>query len=349
MMKDFGGPLKGGMPIYKYVGNRVLTAVENRARGLNLTEVHSGYRAYSLNALRQIRLDNITDDFHFDTEIIIKLHHQNFRIKEVPIPTFYGDEVCRVDGVRYAKDVVKAVYRYTCTARAVRCFPEYEEYFVPYAIKRGRYSSHFYALRLTGKDQRVLEANCGDGSLGSQLAAANNRVTGLDASPKVSLSAGYQNVVAADLENGVPDLPAKSFDRILLLDTIEHLRDARPLLDDCRGLLAQRGRLIVAVPNTVNLTVRFMVLFGMFCYSDRGILDWSHLRFFTRASAERLLRERGFRITGRHYTIMPLERIVPLPAESRLLRICNGALRLATRIAPGLLAYEVVIVAEASR
>ena len=80
MMKDYGGPLKGGMPLYKYAGNRVLTIFENRALGLNLTEFHSGYRAYNLHALSQIRFDKMTDDFHFDTEIIIKLHHQSFRI-----------------------------------------------------------------------------------------------------------------------------------------------------------------------------------------------------------------------------------------------------------------------------
>jgi len=78
MMKDFGGPLKGGMPLYKYVGNRTLTAFENRALGLHLTEFHSGYRAYNVHALAQIKLDTLTDDFHFDTEIIVKLHHQGF-------------------------------------------------------------------------------------------------------------------------------------------------------------------------------------------------------------------------------------------------------------------------------
>jgi glycosyltransferase involved in cell wall biosynthesis len=346
MMKDYGGPLKGGMPLYKYAGNRVLTAIENKALGLNLTEFHSGYRAYNLNALRQIRLDNITDDFHFDTEIIIKLHHQNFRIKEVPIPTFYGNEICRVDGFRYAKDVLRAVYRYTCTTRAVRSYPEYEEYFVPHAIKRSPYSSHFYAFRLTGRGQQVLEIGCRDGSFGAELAAAGNRVTGIDGHPHVPISAGYQNVVAADLESGDVDLPAGSFDRILLLDAIEHLRDPRPLLDTCCRLLADRGRAIVAVPNTVNLTVRLMVLFGKFRYSNRGILDWSHLRFFTRASAKELLTKHGFRVTARHYTIMPIERIVPLGGQSKLLRGLSSLLRFVTRLLPGLLAYEIVLVAE---
>src|SRR5271169_5808242 len=86
MMKAYGGPIKGGMPMYKYVGNRILSVFENAALGLNLTEFHSGYRAYSLAALRKIDFTHMTDDFHFDTEIIIKLNHQGFTISEVPIP-----------------------------------------------------------------------------------------------------------------------------------------------------------------------------------------------------------------------------------------------------------------------
>src|SRR3979409_2637439 len=83
MMKTYGGPLKGGMPLYKYVGNRILTTIENTMLAMNLTEFHSGYRAFSLRALREIDFSGMTNDFHFDTEIIIKLHHQRFRISEV--------------------------------------------------------------------------------------------------------------------------------------------------------------------------------------------------------------------------------------------------------------------------
>jgi hypothetical protein len=87
MMPTYGGPLKGRMPLYKYVGNRILTWFENRALGTRLTEFHSGYRAYRLDALRRIELSRMADGFHFDTQIIVKLHHQRFRIKEIPIPT----------------------------------------------------------------------------------------------------------------------------------------------------------------------------------------------------------------------------------------------------------------------
>jgi glycosyltransferase involved in cell wall biosynthesis len=129
MMRTYGGPLKGGMPLYKYAGNRILTWFENRSLGMNLTEFHSGYRAYNLQALAQIDFAHMTDDFHFDTEIIIKLHHQGFRIHEVPIPTYYGDEICYVNGMKYARDVFEAVKRYQRTVAGVERAPEFAEYF----------------------------------------------------------------------------------------------------------------------------------------------------------------------------------------------------------------------------
>src|SRR5215207_2764978 len=81
MMPDHGGPLKGGMPLYKFVGNKILTFFENKMLNMHLTEFHSGYRAYSLDALKKIDVSEMTDEFHFDTEIIIKRHDQGFSIK----------------------------------------------------------------------------------------------------------------------------------------------------------------------------------------------------------------------------------------------------------------------------
>ena len=349
MMKDFGGPLKGGMPLYKYVGNRVLTAFENRALGLHLTEFHSGYRAYNVHALARINLNKLTDDFHFDTEIIIKLHHQNFRIKEVPIPTFYGDEICRVNGLKYAKAIVRAVHRYTETSRSVRNHPEYEEYFVPYAVKRSRYSVHDYASRLVGTGQRVLDVGCSDGAFGADLVRAGNALTGVDCEPTVPGNAGYENVFTADFERGLGSFFPRSgdqFDRILLLDRLEHLREPGNLLEDCRRLLNPRGKLIVSVPNAVNFTVRLLILFGSFSYTDRGILDWSHLRFFTRRTITDLLKKYGYRVTAAQFSVIPLERLVPMQPTNPFLRITNRILHLVTALLPGFFAYEIVLVAE---
>jgi hypothetical protein len=86
--------------------------MENTLIGTRLTEFHSGYRAYSVHALKQIPLGRLTFNWHFDTQIIIELLKKKFRIKEVPIPTYYGDEICRVNGVPYAMNCVREAVKY---------------------------------------------------------------------------------------------------------------------------------------------------------------------------------------------------------------------------------------------
>src|SRR5262249_42314948 len=101
-----GAARKGGMPLYKFVGNRILTAIQNRLLGSHLSEFHSGFRAYSVAALAGIPFGYNSNVFHFDTEVIIQLMMAGRRIVEVPIPTYYGDEICRVNGMQYARNVI---------------------------------------------------------------------------------------------------------------------------------------------------------------------------------------------------------------------------------------------------
>ena len=75
-----GAAREGGMPMYKYVGNRILSKFENAALGTDLTEFHSGYRAYSVEALKRIPFEQNSDGFNFDTQIIIQLHDAGMRI-----------------------------------------------------------------------------------------------------------------------------------------------------------------------------------------------------------------------------------------------------------------------------
>ena len=92
------GALRGGMPLYKFVGNRILTWIENKLLHSQFSEFHSGYRVYSVRALAGIPFQRNSNDFHFDTEIIIQLLIARNGIAELPIPTYYGDEICHVNG-----------------------------------------------------------------------------------------------------------------------------------------------------------------------------------------------------------------------------------------------------------
>jgi glycosyltransferase involved in cell wall biosynthesis len=107
-----GEALKGGMPYYKYFGNRILSTIQNKLTGLNLSEYHSGYRLYSTAALKQIPFHNFTNTWHFDTQIILSMAERNMRIVEKPIPTYYGDEICHVNGIPYALNCIKTSFEY---------------------------------------------------------------------------------------------------------------------------------------------------------------------------------------------------------------------------------------------
>ena len=348
MMKDYGGPLKGGMPLYKYVGNRILSVFENRALGLRLTEFHSGYRAYNLHALKKIRMDDMTDDFHFDTEIIIKLHHQQFKISEVPIPTYYGTELCYVNGMRYAVDVARAVYRYTQTRRSVKSFPEFQEYFVHYPIKESKNSSHSCVRELVGTGHAVLDIGCGKGFFAEQLRKAGNRITGIDAVDGAESPETFESFIRADLDEGLSGVAEKlsgqRFDYILLLDILEHLRQPESLLRQCRPFLGPEGKIIISLPNVANITVRAALFFGRFEYTERGLLDKTHLRFFTRKTARKFVENAGFEVRRERATVMPVELALGLAASNPFMVAVNRVLSFFTSLLPGLLGYQIIFV-----
>lgn len=129
MNREYGGPLKGGMPLYKYIGNKILTTFENKLLDMNLSEFHSGYRVYSCHALKNISFQTCSDYFHFDTEIIIKLNHQQYRILEVPIPTFYGEEISYVKGFKYAYNIIRTIINYKLSIYGFKNTTTYSEYF----------------------------------------------------------------------------------------------------------------------------------------------------------------------------------------------------------------------------
>lgn len=104
--------LKGGMPMYKFLGNRILTHCQNYLSGLKLSEYHSGYRLYSMHALKRLPFESFTNTWHFDTQIILAMAERNFRIVERPIPTYYGDEICHVNGIPYAFHCLATTYQY---------------------------------------------------------------------------------------------------------------------------------------------------------------------------------------------------------------------------------------------
>jgi glycosyltransferase involved in cell wall biosynthesis len=169
-MLDGRSARRGGMPRYKYVGNRILTTVENAAAGRSLSEWHSGYRSYSVAALRDLPFSRNSDGFDFDTQIIVQLIEAGKRITEVPIPTYYGDEICHVNGLKYARDVTRHVARYRAHKMG---FGSGDLAFAStaYDLKDEDGSSHAALLGWLADraPARVLDLGCSDGSMAAQL------------------------------------------------------------------------------------------------------------------------------------------------------------------------------------
>lgn len=107
-----GKPIAGKMPLHKFMGNIALTTMQNIIAGTNFTEYHSGYRAFRTKCLSAIPLDACTDGYHFDTQVLILFHDRRFHIQEMPIPTFYGNEISRVKIFSYGLHVLREVAEY---------------------------------------------------------------------------------------------------------------------------------------------------------------------------------------------------------------------------------------------
>jgi hypothetical protein len=120
MMK--GGALLGGMPLWKYNANILLTAFENVMLGAYLTEYHSGFRAYSAKLLKTVRYKENSDGFIFDTEIIVQAVANHFRIEEVPIRTRYFEEASSIKfwpSVVYGFGILRTMTLYFLHARGI--------------------------------------------------------------------------------------------------------------------------------------------------------------------------------------------------------------------------------------
>lgn len=309
-----GRALKGGMPLYKYVGNKILTFFQNALLGTSLSEFHSGYRVYAVEALRRIPFELNTNDFHFDTEIILQLLTAGQRIEEVPIPTYYGDEISHVNGCKYAFNVCLA----TITACAQNLHLLYDRKYdcAPaaaasshYAPKLGFRSPHSLALDAVKPQSRVLDLGCAGGHVGKTLKERKGcQVTGVDVVTPRRIE--LDSFLVHDLDLGPPDADLTGYEAILLLDVLEHLKRPEDFVAQLRLRLAPSAQVIVSTGNVGFWITRLSLLLGSFNYGKRGILDLTHLRLFTFATIQKLFRQANYDILAVTGTPVPFPLIL---------------------------------------
>lgn len=171
-------------------------------------------------------------------------------------------------------------------------------------------SSYSKILALSGDGCRVLDVGCASGYMARLLSTRGCRVTGLDISSKALETAQKycERVVAADLDTvSLHELfPEGAFDVVIFADVLEHLRNPWQTLDDARRVLGYSGHAIVSIPNIAHGAIRLGLLKGHFDYTEFGILDNTHLRFFTRRTIDELLVRSGFQVEQTEKTLLPL-------------------------------------------
>ena len=333
MMHRFGA-LKGGMPLYKFVGNKILTTAQNFLLGTRLSEFHSGYRIYAVATLARLPFRLNSNDFHFDTEIIIQLLNAGARIRELAIPTYYGDEISRVNGMKYARDVMSATVKNALHRSGIfyqRRFDTAPPRSGRDDLKVGYASSHTFALDAVPEGASVLDIGARSGAMAPPLLAKGCRV----------------EIVERDAIDRDPmTFEVKGYDHLLLLDVVEHLPDPEGFLDRLRAQFDDDGKtLILTTPNVAFFIVRLMLLIGQFNYGKAGVLDRTHTRLFTFRSVKPLLEDAGFRIKAVRGVPAPFPKAL---GPGRLGQAAVAINSLLIRVSKTLFAYQIYVEAEGS-
>jgi len=217
-----------------------------------------------------------------------------------------------------------------------------------YEFKPFKYSSHYWilnALRRETEPVKILDVGTASGYLGKVWRGSGHYVAGIeyDAATAEKAREYYDAFQVADVERfAFPYV--REFDYIVFADVLEHLRDPAAVLRRCLPALKESGKIIVSVPNIANWIIRLSLLFGKFDYMDRGILDRTHLRFFTLRSLEQLLSEVSCEILDAIPTPLPVQLVLPFTGSKFFGPLHETHYGL-TRCWKSFFAYQFVIVA----
>jgi len=193
--------------------------------------------------------------------------------------------------------------------------------------------------------RRLLDLGAAGGHLGRELRDAFDETIGFEYNVDCigELRGCFDQVVIADLER-VAALPS-NLDAVVLADVLEHLVRPKRVLELVHQSLKDDGRAFISVPNIANITIRLGLLFGVFEYRERGILDHTHLRFYTMRTFRREVESAGFRILAVRGSSVPVRLIVDGYVPNFILRPIERVLTWITRLWRSLFAYQFVVVA----
>ncbi len=190
-----------------------------------------------------------------------------------------------------------------------------------YNLDLNPWGVHQRIIKSISSTSRVLEVGCASGHLLEQLQAKGAKVWGIEIN-KIAAIRGKRKkipILLGDIEDAkvFKNLKNRHFDFIIAADVLEHTRDPKKVIQFLLPFLAKNGTMIISVPNIAFITNRITHLFGKFAYTQYGIMDRTHLRFFTRESIEALVKDCGLKIqkieSVGNFTQLPLYMRIFLP------------------------------------
>jgi len=264
------------------------------------------------------------------------------RIVEVPIPTYYGDEICYVNGMTYARDVSVDVVRHWANAHGFGGGVSSVETDT-YALK-SEWGSHAVLLGWLSEraPSKVLDAGCFDGRFADLARRQGHHVTGLDRQKLDGVAQRLDSFIEADLNEPLPEGLVGTYDVVVAGDILEHVVEPHSLLNELVRALKPGGEILVSVPNFGHWYPRGRTALGKFDYDQRGPLDRGHLRFFTRDSIEALIGSCGLVVTEHTTVGTPFDTLVAGGPRwyRRLASTATRGDRAATRVWPRLFGYQ---------
>ncbi len=217
-----------------------------------------------------------------------------------------------------------------------------------YVFKNFKYSSHYWILKKLEQERgpvRILDVGCASGYLGRILREKGHHVTGIESDATAAGEAcAYYDVFHLDDIETFRFPYRREFDYILFADVLEHLRNPAAVLRRAIPALADSGKIIVSVPNVANWIIRLGLLFGKFDPADRGILDKTHLHFFTLRTLKKMMNEVPCGILDVTPTPVPLQLVLPF-TERKAFAPLHALLYAITRSWKTIFAYQFVVTA----
>ena len=192
----------------------------------------------------------------------------------------------------------------------------------------------------------VLDVGCAQGMLGHLIAGSGLTIDGVEANPQWADMARphYRTVWASTIE--AAPLPAKTYRLVVCGDVLEHTADPVAVLKVLRGAATDDAKFIISLPNVAHLAIRLMLLFGRFPKMERGILDKTHLHFFTRDTAVAMLKEAGLRAIRVSPTGVPLDELWRNGEDKLPYKVMMRGQHLALKLAPRLFGFQWITLAE---